>query len=96
MECHEPHTANKPALLDVSVNQICLKCHPRIAQAPHAIGGFTGAGHPLNGKKTYEIDGKKKKLSCVSCHNQHGSASKKLFRFPAKETYDLCENCHKK
>jgi predicted CXXCH cytochrome family protein len=35
-------------------------------------------------------------LSCISCHNQHGSDSKKLFRFPADVAYDICVNCHKK
>jgi predicted CXXCH cytochrome family protein len=33
-------------------------------------------------------------FGCLSCHLPHSSESVTLFRFKAKDMFDLCVNCH--
>jgi predicted CXXCH cytochrome family protein len=93
LQCHSRiHASHEPSLLGKRINALCIECHAGIAKSPHAIRGFTKAGHPLEGKK--DPLRKDRQFSCASCHDPHSSDSTKLFRFKAQGTYDLCRHCH--
>jgi predicted CXXCH cytochrome family protein len=94
MSCHRPHTSENNALLPKFAIDVCLECHADVAKNPHAISGFSGGGHPLDGKTYKDKAGRKQDLSCPSCHNPHSSESKKLFQFQADKPFDICKNCH--
>lgn len=90
--CHDPHAAPNIFQLRLPISEGCLQCHPRIAKAPHVLGGFTEAGHPLSGRKHEKSSSGE--LTCASCHTPHSSDYMKLFRYPAEKPMDLCKNCH--
>jgi predicted CXXCH cytochrome family protein len=92
MECHLPHASQNQALLYRRGNMLCRKCHAKIEQMPHAVQGFSRQGHPLRGRRDPRREGKI--FSCLSCHVPHASQSIRLFRYPAKGTFDLCTYCH--
>ncbi len=93
LDCHTAiHASKQPALFGKKINTICLGCHPDIAKSLHAIRGFKGAGHPLDGKKDpVRTD---KTFSCAGCHNPHSSDSPRLFRYQASTPFALCKYCH--
>jgi predicted CXXCH cytochrome family protein len=90
--CHDVHATPNPYQLHYPITDGCLKCHPKIAETPHAAGAFSESGHPLKDRK--DPRAKNGELTCASCHNPHSSDHMKLFRFPAKRAFDLCINCH--
>ncbi|TAN39536.1 MAG: hypothetical protein EPN25_11120 [Nitrospirae bacterium] len=93
--CHSPHASNMKALLPKEVNALCHKCHKKIGPS-HISAGISRKGHPVRTDRERLVDGKRIKLSCISCHDPHSTNTIKLFKFPVKSAMELCINCHKK
>ncbi|MDA8156364.1 MAG: hypothetical protein M0Z52_07915 [Actinomycetota bacterium] len=92
LKCHVPHANRNDKLLRKPVPFLCRGCHPEIWQGPHVIGGFSAAGHPLQGPQDPKRKGKP--FNCLSCHVPHSSDWGKLWRYKAQHRFDLCTNCH--
>jgi DmsE family decaheme c-type cytochrome len=78
-DCHNPmaQTSGQSLLRAENANQTCFTCHP--AQR----ADFAKRSHmPL-------LEGK---ISCVDCHNPHGSQTSPLLR--ADDVNQLCTQCH--
>lgn len=99
LTCHKPHASDNMALLLKQPVYLCLQCHADVRKKPHALAGGMGA-HPIGlsvrGKELDDPVRPGKKFYCGSCHNPHSSDSMKLFRFNARSSFELCQNCHKK
>ena len=91
-DCHLPHASQNAALLQRKGNLLCRKCHAEIEKRPHAVMGFSAAGHPLRGRKDPKRSGKI--FGCLSCHLPHASESPRLFRYKADTMFDICSYCH--
>ena len=85
-----PATDNHPALrqrqqLTITV---CYECHPQTKGAmSHPVG--------VRPKSTMAVDPRRLvdgKLSCMSCHEPHGSANR--YRLLTKTKKELCLSCH--
>ena len=81
IKCHDPHHAksgNEGALLTApDVNQLCVSCHKDKKAA------MSRSAHmPL----------REGGMTCVSCHNPHGTASASLLK--ATTPNELCTTCH--
>jgi predicted CXXCH cytochrome family protein len=75
--CHEVHSPTQfTSMLRQEPNQVCLRCHARVEELAKQK-----AHHPLS------LD----LLSCVNCHNPHGSPNSKLLK---EQKSKLCESCH--
>jgi len=62
LTCHVPHSSDEVLLLTNKPYDLCLTCHSEIAQKPHALFGFSAAGHPIGPfKKQKPVKVKKKK-----------------------------------
>jgi predicted CXXCH cytochrome family protein len=101
LSCHKPHASEHIALLHKEPVNVCLECHEDIKKKPHAVAGFSASGHPtgVQAKDTKDIADPARpgrKLYCGSCHNPHSSKSRRLFRYKADSSFQLCANCHKK
>lgn len=84
MSCHDAHSSPQKALLVDDVFNICSSCHEDMATTPHPV-----VGHPL---ATVEKPSKPpREISCMSCHDAHGSQHASLLS-TARKT--LCKNCH--
>ena len=93
LACHDPHGSAEPRLLKTPLNQMCFECHEAGAFKVHAVTGVSlGGSHPLSGATDPSRKGER--LSCVSCHDPHGSDSPRLWRFKAENAFDLCGHCH--
>lgn len=79
--CHAPHTSEQPRLAAGEPLKVCASCH-----ASHA-----GLSHPMGAGITDPRT--QKTLTCLSCHDVHGTALPNLLTF-AKERA-LCIQCHK-
>jgi predicted CXXCH cytochrome family protein len=90
--CHNPHAENNKNLLLQPVVDLCTSCHAAKADGRHILAvAHLGTGesiHPVQGMP--DPSDPSKQLSCISCHNPHGSDFHKLF---VQKT--LCERCHK-
>ncbi len=78
-DCHDPMTNKSPqGLLRMGgINETCFSCHPRQRVE------FRKRSHmPL-------VEGK---LTCVDCHDPHGSPTRPLLR--ADDVNQLCYQCH--
>lgn len=100
LTCHKPHTSEDIALLKKDPNKLCFDCHAGVRKIPHAVAGFSFAGHPLGmvkkGKKAIDDPARPgKKFYCGSCHNPHSSDSMLLYRYETSSTIGLCMYCHK-
>jgi len=51
LTCHVPHSSNEVALLANKPYDLCVTCHSEITEKPHAVSGFSSAGHALGAKK---------------------------------------------
>jgi len=51
LSCHKPHAGAEIYLLQKEPVEVCLDCHPDIRKTPHAIAGFSQAGHPVGLKR---------------------------------------------
>ncbi|MBI5640948.1 MAG: cytochrome c3 family protein [Nitrospirae bacterium] len=100
LSCHRPHASGEISLLSKDPINLCFECHASVRKAPHAIVGFSAAGHPLGmfkkGKKALDDPARPgKRFYCGSCHNPHSSDSPSLFRYETKSSMGLCTYCHK-
>lgn len=78
-DCHNPMARNSETglLSRTSVNQVCEGCHVQQRNE------FRRRSHmPLP----------EGKMTCVDCHNPHGSATKPMLR--AKSVNEVCYGCH--
>lgn len=92
--CHDPHASSQPAQLVAAINPLCLGCHSQVEKRAHVIRGVGGNSHPLD--KSKDPLHPDRTLSCASCHNPHGEASKSFFIMGATSSFSLCKHCHKK
>ncbi|MCX7793709.1 MAG: cytochrome c3 family protein [Thermodesulfovibrionales bacterium] len=98
--CHKPHASSEIQLLQKEPVEVCLECHPHVRKTPHAIAGFTQAGHPVGitkkGRKPLQDPARPgKPFYCASCHNPHSSDWIALFRYQATSVMGICTYCHK-
>lgn len=103
LSCHNPHSSDQTALLLKRPYDVCLGCHADIPSKRHAISGI----HPLGELKTIkkgatteiiEVQDPSrpgKAFYCGSCHEPHSAEVRRLLRFKAASTMELCVNCHK-
>jgi predicted CXXCH cytochrome family protein len=91
-KCHKPHASQNESLLHRRGNILCRKCHAKVERSPHAVAGFTSLGHPVRGRRDPMRKGKT--FGCASCHVPHASDSPTLFRYKARDVFDLCTHCH--
>ena len=88
--CHDPHATNELFMLRKPINELCLGCHlERIDLAK----GHPVARHPVTGFPERRRPGRQ--LTCVSCHDPHGSA----YQYMLVETRVgglICRGCHKR
>lgn len=86
--CHDPHASDHEFMLHETTNELCLGCHPR--QEKFKLGHPVGR-HPVSAPKESLRSGRR--LTCVSCHNPHGS-SQKLMLIETFRGARLCRKCH--
>lgn len=79
--CHTPHGSAQPKLVANEPLKVCASCHGSHAALSHPMGA--GILDPRT----------QKTLTCLSCHDVHGTALPSLLTF-AKERA-LCIQCHK-
>lgn len=91
--CHDPHASDYTAQLLEKTNVVCLSCHDSLDVPKHFTHGV-GFGHPVDGVPDPRFTDKE--LSCASCHNPHGGATKKYFPPSVTTTMSLCQKCHRK
>ena len=85
--CHDPHASDQLFMLKMPINELCLGCHPTIAES----AGHPVARHPLVGPTERLRPGRK--LSCTSCHEPHGSYNPFLL-IETNQGGRLCRECH--
>ena len=82
--CHSPHSSDDPLLLTNSnPEKLCGECHNWKAHSSHPIG-----------EKYPDMRNRNLDVSCLSCHQSHGSPYKKMIPFATST--DLCIQCHEK
>lgn len=84
MTCHSPHGSDQPHQLKQDVYSLCTSCHTD-KTINHPVGR-----HPL---RFVTYGEKNEELTCVSCHNPHGSPNEKLARVGGGKMA-MCEQCH--
>jgi|GEM_PF-990485 predicted CXXCH cytochrome family protein len=82
--CHSPHSSKQNALLKNNVFTLCVSCHEEYTMN-HPVGR-----HPLRFAAYGE---KKEEISCVSCHNPHGSQETALLKISGGPMA-ICTQCH--
>ena len=92
--CHNPHGTDFAYQLNNKMNDLCFSCHDKEGFKLHVLSGVMGrsGGHPLEGKK--DPSNPERDMSCISCHNPHGTDTPKLWNFGAKSKFELCRGCH--
>jgi len=89
--CHDPHATENPFVLHKPINRLCNGCHqvlPADSKSGHPV-----ANHPVAGPSERRRPGRE--LTCVGCHDPHGSAYKNLL-IQTKLGGLLCRGCHKR
>ena len=76
-KCHSIHGGHDKNLAKADSKEICFQCHKDVKSAVNKT-----SHHPI-------IEGK---ISCVDCHNPHGSAGPKLLS--ANTVNEKCYECH--
>lgn len=85
--CSDCHTEGKE-LKQSAINPLCLSCHSGGNRNDHKTG------IPPKGMKSPLPLDKEGKMSCITCHDQHGkTAGSKLLRMNKNA---LCLDCHDK
>ena len=76
-DCHKLHRGHRQMAGRDEISELCYSCHPEV-KAQNTLMSH----HPL----------REKKMSCVDCHDAHGSTQEKLLKGTTpKET---CTRCH--
>ena len=88
--CHNPHASDERFMLRRSVNQLCLGCHQENLDLRI---GHPVARHPISGPSEKRRPGRK--LTCVGCHDPHGSSFQYLL-VQTKQGGRLCRGCHRR
>lgn len=83
LTCHSPHGTEQKHLVKEDVYTLCTSCHED-QKINHPVGR-----HPLR----FVTLNNGQELSCVTCHNPHGSENEKLFTFPGGRL-EVCSQCH--
>lgn len=86
LTCHSPHGTNIKHQLKTDVYTLCTGCHEKY-KINHPVGK-----HPVRFAKTGRMDDE---ISCVSCHNPHGSPNQSLLRVGGGRMA-ICLECHDK
>jgi predicted CXXCH cytochrome family protein len=86
--CHDPHATDEKFMLRKPINELCLGCHQDL---PGGLQGHPVAGHPLSAPMEFRRPGRQ--LTCVGCHDPHGSYYKSLL-VETKMGARLCHGCH--
>jgi predicted CXXCH cytochrome family protein len=84
--CHSPHGTDIKHQLKADVYSLCTSCHPAYT-INHPIGK-----HPVRFAKN---DLMAEEISCVSCHNPHGTNTPKLLKAEGG-SMAICLQCHQK
>ena len=77
VDCHVIHKKNDPVLNSSQQTDVCLSCHKK-----QAAEFARASSHPVRYGQ----------MSCVQCHNPHGSFSDSLLKTATKN--DTCYGCH--
>lgn len=85
--CHSPHATDQPKFLKNDVYRLCTGCHQSYS-ANHPVDK-----HPLRFAKLNKESAEE--ISCVSCHNPHGSANTALLK-ASGGSMAVCMQCHQK
>jgi predicted CXXCH cytochrome family protein len=83
LTCHSPHGSEQPHVVKTDVYTLCTGCHEE-QKANHPVGR-----HPMRFAVLRTGD----EISCVSCHNPHGSPNEGLLRVPGGKM-EICGECH--
>jgi predicted CXXCH cytochrome family protein len=82
--CHNSHSSDQPHLLKTDVYRLCTECHGEYA-INHPVGK-----HPL---RFVKVRATETEISCVSCHEPHGSANHALLK-GGGGAMEICLDCH--
>lgn len=82
--CHSPHGTEQPHLLKVDIFRLCTGCHQEYG-LNHPVGR-----HPV---RFALLKDSSKEISCVTCHNPHGSPNEALLTMPGGRM-ESCSQCH--
>ncbi len=80
--CHTPHTSNEKHLFAKEPLAVCSTCHATQGKFTHPVGA--GVIDPRD---------KKSNVTCISCHNPHGTDIK--YFLILRKDRELCVQCHK-
>jgi predicted CXXCH cytochrome family protein len=84
LTCHSPHSSQREHILKADVNDLCAGCHEGFG-INHPVGR-----HPVRFVKLATTG---KEISCVSCHDPHGSTHSKLL-VAENAGMEICSVCH--
>jgi len=87
--CHDPHATDQQFMLYEPINKLCVSCHTGLAGITrgHPVGG-----HPVSGPEERRRPGRT--LTCVGCHDPHGSRFQKLLVGDRRGS-NVCVICHR-
>ncbi len=88
--CHDAHASDHDFILKKPINELCTGCHPKITTRTK---GHPVANHPVSAPR--ERRRPDRQLTCVSCHNPHGSQNQVML-IQTKLGGRLCRVCHKR
>ena len=88
--CHDPHATDEKFMLKKPTNELCVGCHPSLQGVTR---GHPVAGHPVTAPSELRRPGRK--LTCVGCHDPHGSTHQYLL-VETKLGARLCRGCHRR
>jgi DmsE family decaheme c-type cytochrome len=76
-DCHKLHKGPLQKVRREEVSELCFGCHPEVRTECNLF-----SHHPL----------REKKMSCVDCHEPHGSTQEKLLKGNTQK--EICTRCH--
>lgn len=83
LTCHATHGSEEKHVMKEDVYSLCTSCHEE-QSINHPVGR-----HPLRFAQLGNGD----EISCISCHNPHGSETENLLNAPGGRM-GICEQCH--
>jgi predicted CXXCH cytochrome family protein len=87
LTCHSPHSTRNEHILKKDIYALCSSCHPEYT-LNHPVGH-----HPVRFLKIANQGNKE--ISCVSCHQPHGSQNQSLLNVSGGRMM-VCLQCHNK